>query len=167
MGSESPDQTSRSHKVLRVEREETFGARLRGWILRGEARFVDVADLLGVSRNDLSDALDGTKHFRASWIELLPPSVELLYLAERAAFHQMQLAPVASRAASIAEAVMQIGKVLAQCTESEADGYLSPDECQQDLAALRTLIRRLEEVAAHRERGLAQRGIRVVAGAKR
>lgn len=167
MGSNVPEQMSRSQRVARVEAEETFGARLRGWTLRGEAAAVDVARLLGVSRSDLYDVFDGDKHFRAAWLELLPPSVELLYLAERAAFHALQLAPVAAQHATIADAVMQIGQVLAQCTASEADGYLSPDECQQDLAALRTLIRRLEEVAAHRERGLAQRGIRVVAGAKR
>lgn len=163
----TPDPMSRSHKVFRVEREETFGARLRGWILRSEARFVDVARHLGVTTNVLSDALDGSKHVRAAWLELLPPVVERLYLAERAEHHALQLVPKAAATATIADAIAQVGAVLTLCSTSEADGFVSVEEAETDLRALHALARKLQEVIAHRERAIRERGLSILVGGKR
>lgn len=163
----TPDNLSRSQKVVRVGLEESFGARLRGWILRGDAKFVDVARALGLTTNDLSDVLDGAKHSRAAWLELLPPAVELLYLAERAQHHALRLAPVATLESTMAEAIAHFGAALTTCGQSEADGWVDAEEATRDLVALRALSRKVEELIRHRERALNERGLSVVAGGKR
>lgn len=163
----APESSVRSRRAMRVESEDSFGARLRSMIVRAETRFQDVADAMGVSRNDLYDALDGAKHVRAAWLELLPPAVELAYLAERAAHHAMRLAPAAGSEATMRDVIAHLGTVLSQCGASEADGFVAPEEAAADLRAIRDLQRRLEELSAHRERALAERGLSVINGARR
>lgn len=158
---------ARSQKVTRVEREEGFGARLRDLVLGAKAPFVDVARALGMTTNDLGDVFDGAKHARAAWLELLPPTVELAYLAERAAAHAMRLAPVADAEATMGDIIAHVGHVLTLCAQSEQDGWVSPDEATADLKALRALARKLEEVISHRERALRERGAPVARLVKR
>lgn len=161
------DPLSRSHRAARVESEEAFGARLRRLIMGADVRFVDVARTLGITTNDLTAALDGAKHVRAAWLELLPPAVELAYLADRAAHHAMRLAPAAGSEATMRDVIAHLGTVLSQCGASEADGFVAPEEAAADLRAIRDLQRRLEELTAHRERALAERGLSVINGARR
>lgn len=158
----TPDPMSRSQKVTRVEREEGFGARLRDLVLVSKTSFVDVARALGMTTNDLGDVFDGAKHARAAWLELLPPAVELAYLAERAAAHALRLAPVATEESTMGDIIAHVGHVLTLCAQSEQDGWVSPDEAHADLKALRALARKLEEVIGHRERAIRERGAPVV-----
>jgi len=161
------DPLSRSHRAARVESEEAFGPRLRRLIMGADARFVDVARALGLTTNDLGAALDGAKHVRAAWLELLPPAVELAYLAERAAHHAMRLAPNAGAESTMREVIAHLGNVLAQCGASEADGFVTPDEAVADIKSIRELMRKLEELLAHRERALAERGLAVMPAVRR
>lgn len=163
----TPDNLSRSHKVVRVEREEGFGSRLRSFALDSKAKFVDVAKALGLTTNDLGDVFDGTKHARAAWMELLPPEVEQLYLAERALAHSMQLLPLATGEEAVNGIIAHVGQVLTLCGQAEQDGHVDVDETKVCLPALRTLHRKLGQVIAFYERAERERGLSVSKGTKR
>jgi len=149
-----------SAEARRKEVEQGFGERLRSWI--GSTKLVTVERALGLKGNDLYDVLTSAKHARAAWLELLPPAVELAYLAERAAAHALRLAPVATEESTMGDIIAHVGHVLTLCAQSEQDGWVSPEEATADLKALRALARKLEEVIGHRERAIRERGAPVV-----
>lgn len=155
-------------RTARVAAEDAFGELLRSYIIRGEARFVDVARGLGMRRNDLYEVLDGAKHCRAAWLPLLPSNVEILYLRERAAAHKLELRATSRTEETFGECVAAFGACLTACGMSEADGHVSADEAKRDLDAIEELEQRLANVKAQRRAVLAERGrmIRAVGGAR-
>ncbi len=155
-----------SAKASRVEAEEAFGETLRAYIAKSGAKFVDVARGLGIQRVDLYEVMDSAKHMRAAWLPLLPPAVERLYLADRAAHHGMELKPVATGEASFSDAAPVILATLATCAASEADGRLEVDECIADLAKLEALEAVIAGMKAKRRRAVELRGLSLVTVAK-
>jgi hypothetical protein len=124
-------------KRARVEAETTFGERLRALCAKAGARPTNVARLLGMRREDLYEVFDGFKHARAAWLELLPPAVEQLYLAARAAHHGLELRPIASEDAhprALHDVVMTLSLASATAAEGESDGELSVAEIDAELA---------------------------------
>ncbi len=131
--------TDETCRCARVRVEDAFGERLRGWIASSGTSFAAVARLLGLPRTKLYAALDGAIHVRAAWLELLPPAVELAYLAERAEHHACELRPagVATDLAApraLHNVVLELTDVVRAASEAEADGHLSPDEIRRELA---------------------------------
>lgn len=156
-----------SARLRRVETEEGFGARLKGFVLSAGEQIVDVARALGVTTNDLDDVWKGSKHVRAAWIELLPPRVEMLYLADRARVHGMTLEAIPGDEETVNAIIAQVGQVLTLCGQAEQDGTITPDETRVCLPALRMLHRKLGGVIALYERAECERGVTVTRGAKR
>jgi hypothetical protein len=162
----TPTEEMPSTKQARVAAEEAFGGLLRNYIARSGVKFVDVAKSMAIPRNDLYETMDGIKHCRAAWLSLLPPAVERLYLADRAAVHGMELVPVASGETSFADAAPLILATLSSCAASEADGKLEVDECIADLAKIEALEAALAGMKAKRRRAVELRGLSLVTVAK-
>lgn len=161
------DHVCSTSREAKVRAEDAFGERLRGWITAGGAKFVDVARGMGIRRTDLYDALDGRKHVRAAWLDLLPPAVEIEYLRERAAHHGMELRAVAETDAPFSEVLMQVGAMITACGQTESDGLVEVDEAVRDIPILRTTIDQLYRVLSHRVRAVEERGLLIRIGAPR
>lgn len=163
MTSRVPAQAS-TPRLARVATEDGFGARVRGWISASGARFVDVAASLGMRREDLYEVMDGAKHARAAWLELLPPAVEILYLRERAAHHALDLRPVADASSPHARmhaVVSELSDVVRCAATSEADGFVSVEEATDELREIEEAERALSARKAHLLTVVDARGKRV------
>lgn len=161
-----PEQT---HRTLRVATEDAFGERLRALVARAGARPADVARLLGVRREDLYETFDVVKHFRAAWLELLPPAVEQLYLAERAAAHGLELRQAGDDAhpRALPDVVRELSEVMTTAAISEADGFLSVEEAERELREWADVDRVMVARTARLRLAVQQRGLAVVAGGAR
>ncbi len=161
-----PEQTHRAH---RVATEDAFGDRVRALVARAGAKPTDVARLLGLRREDLYEAFDTIKHFRAAWIELLPPAVELLYLAERAAAHGLELRQAGDDAhpRALPDVVRELSEVMTTAAISEADGHISVEEAERELREWADVDRVMVARTARLRTAIAQRGLSVVAGGAR
>lgn len=137
--------------------ERGFGERVRSYI-NGNAPFVEAARKIGVKRAHLYKVLDGFKPMPAAWLELLPPVVELEYMAERARAHGLRLMPVITSETTLFEVFQHVGGMMASCAESEKDGHVDTHEAERDLKILRPLLIKLLELIAHRERALITPG---------
>lgn len=124
--------------VLRTRVEVGFGKRLRALIAEAGAEVATVARHLAKRRPDLYEIFEGEGHFRAAWLELLPPAVEQLYLRERAAAHRMELRPAGDPEAhprALVDVVTALTNGVRVAAEGEADGALDPQEIDRELAA--------------------------------
>lgn len=161
-----PEQT---HRALRVSIEDAFGGRLRAWVARADAKPADVARLLGLRREDLYETFDAVRHFRAAWIELLPPAVERLYLEERAAAHGLELRQVAdaSHPRALPDVVRELSEVMTTAAVAEADGHISVEEAERELREWTDVDRVMGARVARLRQAIAQRGLAVVSGGGR
>lgn len=133
-----PDQPfSLVPKALRKQVEATFGKRVQTWIARAGASVTDVAKLAGTRREEFYEVFEGKLHMRAAWLELLPPAVEQLFLAERAAHHGLELRPVTAAAETVHlhQMIGELTDVLRVAADAEADGHITVEEAQAELAA--------------------------------
>lgn len=133
-----PDRTfSLAPEAARKQSEVTFGERLEVLVHRAHAKPVDVARLLGFKKTTkLYAAFRGVFHFRAAWLECLPPAVERLYLDARAQHHAMRLAPIGdpeSPQRTFHALVRELGDVTRVASASEEDGTISVDEALAEL----------------------------------
>lgn len=87
---------SLSPKAARVQSEETFGARLRGWIAKADVSFTAAADAVGIRRTELYECMDGERTYKAAWLRLLPVAVQRVICAEWADSlgYELRLAPI-------------------------------------------------------------------------
>lgn len=148
-------------EAFRKQTEAEFGARVERLIARAGVRVVDVARSLGLRDTKLYAAFRGTEHFRAAWLELLPPAVERLYLEERAAHHGCTLAPVGDAAGAGSRfhaLVVELGDVTRAAAEGEADGQLSVADCERELAEITQAKRALADREALLRRVASERG---------
>lgn len=138
MAADAPEQPfTLVASAAREQAERTFGERLRGWIAKAGARPVDVAALVAVKRQHLYKVFDDRRPMLAAWLELLPPAVELLYLAERAAHHGLELrSATATQHPSIPLHVLvgELTDVLRVAADSESDGQITVEEAERELA---------------------------------
>lgn len=143
-------------EAARKQSEVTFGKRTERWIYRAGSCVADVERMLGLPEDRLGRYLKAThgtqpRHLPASWLELLPPAVERLYLDERAAHHGCELRPVgdASGARALVDVVREATDVMRASAEAEADGVHTADEIERELREIRELERVLADRRAH------------------
>lgn len=157
-----PDQPfSLVPEAARKQAERTFGARVQGLIVRAGVSVTDAARLLGTKRETLYKVFDDKRPMLAAWLELLPPAVERLYLAERAAHHGLELAPVAAAdAPSVALHVMvgELTDVLRAAADAESDGEITVAEAETELAQWDDVLRIAPIRRAWLRRIIEQRG---------
>lgn len=165
----SPGVPEQTHRALRVSIEDAFGDRLRAFVARADAKPADVARLLGLRREDLYETFDAIKHFRAAWLELLPPAVERLYLEERAAVHGLELREVADRSSprDLGVIARELGDVLTAAAIAESDGHISVEEAERELAEWGDVDRVMSARRAQLRRAVEQRGLSLVTGGAR
>ena len=121
-----------------------------------------------MTTNDPGDVFDGAKHARAAWLELLPPTVETAYLAERAAAHAMRLAPSPTQGHDGRHHRARRVRALTLCAQSDPGWLGLARRATADLEgqALRALARKLGG-HLHRERALRERSAPVARLVKR
>lgn len=153
------DPFSTTPRAARTQSEDTFGTRLRGWIVRSGATFTDVARMLAIRRERLYDILEGHRPFNGAWLPLLPPAVLRVALEDLAGGIGEQLSPRPELNCDrqddrrqLADLVREAGDVLRVAAESQADGYLAVNECDEELRE----IQQLERVLAARKARLHQ-----------
>ncbi len=153
------DPCSTTPRAARAQAEDTFGERLRAWIVRSGATFADVARALGIRRERLYDVMDGHRPFSGAWLPLLPPAVLRVALEDLAAPIGERLAPVAELdleqhddRRQLAELIHEATDVIRVGSEGQADGHLSVEDCDRELAE----IEQLERVLAERKARLVQ-----------
>lgn len=138
MAADAPEQPfTLVASAAREQAERTFGERLRTWVARSGARPVDVAALLAVKRQHLYKVFDDRRPMLAAWLELLPPAVELLYLAERATHHGLELRSVTVESTPSVQLHVMVGEltdVLRVAADSESDGQITVEEAERELA---------------------------------
>lgn len=138
MASDAPEQPfTLVASAAREQAERTFGERLRMLVAKAGARPVDVSGLLALKRQHLYKIFDDKRPMLAAWLELLPPAVELLYLAERAAHHAMELRPVSPATAPhvyLPQLVGELTDVMRAAADAEDDGHFSVEEAERELA---------------------------------
>ncbi|AKF08862.1 hypothetical protein [Sandaracinus amylolyticus] len=148
-------------EAARKQAEITIGERIEALVHRSGTRVVDVARALGLRDNKLYAAFRGTEHFRLAWLELLPATVERLFIEERAAAHGLELRPVADEDAhprSLHDVVVELGDVQRAASEGERDGHLSVDDIERELREWDDVERVRASRVAHLRRLLAERG---------
>jgi hypothetical protein len=154
--------------MKRVAAELGFGDRLRKYVGRSELAVTHVAQHAGLKRERFYDLFDGNEHFRAAWLEMLPPAVELLYLSERAAAHRMRIVAEVTNEASLYDVMLHVGEMIAACGEVERDGLIEAHEAAKVLPVLRRVQTRIAELIAQYERALVTPGgLAVVPGGRR
>jgi hypothetical protein len=161
VGDQSVSASDTTPRVVRVAAEDAFGEQLRSMIASAGAKVTDVARVMGMRREDLYEIFDGQKHMRAAWLSLLPPAVECLYLAARAAHHGMELRPVGDEDAhprSLHDVITELSDVQRAACEGERDGELSVADIERELAEWRDVDNVMSSRVAHLKRLLSQRG---------
>lgn len=159
---------SLSPKAARVQSEETFGARLRGWIAKADVSFTAAADAVGIRRTELYECMDGERTYKAAWLRLLPVAVQRVICADWADSLGYELRPVASLdathddAATATTAIHEALDAIRAATTTQADGQI---ERMEAIAELREWDE-LEAAAAVRRARLRQviDGPRLVGG---
>lgn len=120
-------------EAARKQAERTFGARLQAFIAKAGVSVVDVARVVGTKRETFYKLFDDRRSMPASWLELLPPVVERLYLEERAAHHGLELTPVPSgseAAVALHDLVGELSDVMRAAADAERDDHISVEEAQ-------------------------------------
>jgi hypothetical protein len=151
-------------KAARALAEETFGARLRGWILRAEVKFTDVAHALAIPREHLYEIMDGTRHFKAAWLRLLPPAVAKCAADDLADLINYELRPQAvlsaehdddhTAAALVREACETIQRITTTLADRQIDRREAVDllreldELEVAMAPVRARLRQVIERGA-------------------
>lgn len=162
MGTDAPEQPfTLVASAAREQSERTFGERLRTWVAKAGARPVDVASLVAVKRQHLYKVFDDRRPMLAAWLELLPPAVELLYLAERASHHGLELratVPDAKPSVPLHVLVGELTDVVRVAADSESDGHISVEEAERELAQWDDVFRVGSVRRAQLERARKARG---------
>ncbi len=161
---------SLSPEAARKEAEVTFGERIESLVHRAGARVVDVERALGLGDAKIYRHFRGVENFRAAWIALLPPAVELLYLEERAQHHGRELAPIgdaSSPSARLHAVVAELADVMRVASVSESDGNVSVEDAMAEREEIAEARKALADRDAHLVAVIAARGMRVVQGGGR
>lgn len=158
MGRVGADLSSLDPKAARAQLEAEIGARLRGWIVRAEASFTDVAGALGMHRPELYDLMEGVRTLKAAWLYMLPPAVLRAALEDLASSIGYELRPVAvldddhDDDRSAVRIVHEATDVIRSVTETQADRKIDRQEAIEELRE----IRELEHALARRRARLNQ-----------
>lgn len=160
----SADLSSLTPRAARAQLEDTIGVRLRGWIMRAEASFTDVAKALGMHRPELYELMEGERAPKLAWLALLPPKVLRAALEDLAAGIGYELraravlAPDHDAAHAATVAVHEALDAIRSVTATQADGRIDReeainelrewDELDEAMAKRRALLRRVIESGA-------------------
>lgn len=137
------DLGSLAPKAARKQLEAVSGARLRGWIVRAEVSFTEVARCLGMQRPELYDVMEGVRSFRLAWFELLPEQVRRIALEDLSRGVSCELRPVAESGEDrdAMRLVHESLDVIRTVTEALADGAIDAREAQ-------AMLREIDDVDA-------------------
>jgi hypothetical protein len=162
-------------RAARAQAEDTFGARLRGWLLRAEVSITECADALDMHRQEVYDLLDpprkpgekpekGKRSFKAAWFELLPKPLRLVALGDIANELGYELRPQAvltaehdddhTAAALVREACETISRITTTLADRQIDRrealdlLRELDELEVAMAPVRARLRQVVERGA-------------------
>lgn len=135
----SGDLSSLTPRAARAQLEDTIGVRLRGWIMRAEASFTEVAKALGMHRPELYELMEGERAPKLAWLALLPAPVLRVALEDLAGTIGYELRPRAvlapdydaSHAATVA--VHEALDAIRSVTATQADGRIDRQEAIEEL----------------------------------
>jgi hypothetical protein len=159
-------------RAARAQAEDTFGARMRGWILRSEVSITDVAEALDMHRQEVYDLLEkGKRSFRGAWFGLLPRALRVVIVGDLAAELGYDLRPSAALAPehnddhAAATLVREACETIQRTTSMLADRQIDRREALSGLTELDELEVAIATMRA-RFRQIAERGGAVLSVAK-
>ena len=160
----SDDLSSLTPRAARAQLEDTIGVRLRGWIMRADASFTEVAEALGKHRNELYEMMEGKRAPKLAWLPLLPAPVLRVALEDLAGtigyeLRRRAVLPEGHDAAHAATVVVHEAlDAIRSVTATQADGRIDReeainelrewDELDEAMSQRRALLRRVIESGA-------------------